>query len=334
MKRQGYQGYRGYRRRRVYIGPVEIAVALLVIGLAGFLAFRYRNAPEKNLEDDPVPAGDTVAQPQEPQRHVTTASGIACTLTDLGEDAVYAGELVLVNNWTEFRFPEGQEAGLLCILDNKTDSYYVRDATVLLEPVALDALNAMMDAFRAQGGSKTVNVIAGHRTAEYQQHLFDQSAERNGLEHAQKYVAQPGGSEHHTGLVVDLAVRYNDGSSDYMDSTGEYAWITENCQDYGYVVRYEEGKEAITGIWDEPWHFRYLGIPHATKATELGLCLEEYIDYLKDYTFDGEHLAITCAEGDYEVWYAQGSEVYLPDSGEYRVSGNNVDGIIVTCKVG
>src|SRR5699024_4721472 len=68
---------------------------------------------------------------------------------------------------------------------------------------------------------------------------------------------------------------------------GEYAWINENCQDYGWVVRYDQAKAELTGIYDEPWHFRYVGVPHATKMAGLDLCLEENIDYLKDFTFEG-----------------------------------------------
>ena len=342
------------RRRGVYIGPIPLVLmGLLLVILGGFLVSRALSGQEENV----LPAdntqtdndGSNAGEPQDPQtppedgdtpapeppapNKLTTASGISCTLTNLGEEAVFQGDLVLVNNWTLFHFPDNQEEDLLCVLNNKTKSYVVKDSTVYLLPQALDALNTMMDDFLAQGGSKTVNVVAGHRTKEYQQHLFDQSAERNGLDHANKYVAQPGGSEHHTGLVVDFSVLYSNGSSAEYNGTGEYAWINDNCQDYGYVVRYETGKEELTGIWDEPWHFRYIGVPHATEAAAKEMCLEEYIDYLKQFTFDGEHLTIECADGKYEAWYTAGTEVYLPDSGEYSVSGNNVDGIIVTCKI-
>ena len=100
------------------------------------------------------------------------------------------------------------------------------------------------------------------------------------------------------------------------------------------MVRYESGKEELTGIWDEPWHFRYVGVPHATEMARQGMCLEEYMEYLRRFPFDGEHLTIRCADGTYEAWYTQGTRAYLPDSGEYEVSGNNVDGVIVTRKVG
>lgn len=339
------------RRRGVYIGPIHLLLIGLVVVVTGGFLLRFALSGGEKDPDPPASGTNKIQEPdsQEPEQKdpdengsapdtppasQSTASGISCTLTDLGPGAIYTGDLILVNNWTPFHFPEDQEAELTCILDNKTGSYYVKDSTVYILPHALDALNAMMDAFQAQGGSKSVNVVAGHRTEAFQQHLFDQSAERNGIDHANKYVAKPGGSEHHTGLVVDFSILHADGSSEEYQGQGEYAWINENCQDYGYVVRYETGKEDVTGIWDEPWHFRYIGIPHATEAASQGLCLEEYIDYLRQFPFEGDHLMIDCAGGRYEVWYTQGSSAYLPDSGEYTVSGNNADGVVVTCKVG
>lgn len=327
---------RNYRRRRgLYIGPAQIVIGILLVALGLFLLSRAlgggetdSNAPDTDALE---PGGDGQGQEPKPE-HVTTGSGLACTLTDLGEDALHTGELILVNNWTAYHFPEEQE--LVCMLEETSGDYFVRDYSVYLSPVAMDAFNRLMADFRAQGGSKSVNVVAGYRTAEQQQHLFDQSVERNGREHAEKYVAQPGGSEHHTGLVVDLSILNGDGTSSDYDGTGEYAWINETCQDYGWVVRYDQAKAELTGIYDEPWHFRYVGVPHATEMAQQGLCLEEYIDYLKQFPFDGAHLTIDCSQGTYEVWYTQGTEVYLPDSGDYQFSGNNVDGIIVTCKVG
>lgn len=283
-------------------------------------------AGENGESTDPVNDGVVLSE------HMTTPSGISCTRRDLGENAIYEGELILVNNETLYHFPDLQQE-LVSIYDNKTNSYFVRDMEVLLAPVALDALNQMLDDFRTQGGSRTVNVVAGYRTEEFQQHLFEQSADRNGQDHAEQFVAQPGGSEHHTGYAVDLSIfNSEDGTSRDYDGSGEYAWINENCQNYGYIVRYATDKAALTGISDEPWHFRYVGVPHATEIVNNDFCLEEYIDYLHQFPFEGEHLSIRCETGTYEVWYCEGHESYIPDTGEYQVSGNNVDGIIVTCK--
>lgn len=331
---------RHYRRRRgVYISPLAAAAAVLATLLAVYLVLRLLESGEP-----PAPSGEpgqaelrepADREPPEPSlpERVTTASGIPCTRTDLEEGQMYTGELILVNNQTFYRFPE-EEPPLVSVYEAKNTSYYVRDMEVLLSPTAMEPLNRMLADFTAQGGSKTINVVAGYRTEAYQQHLFDQSSRRNGEDHAEKYVAQPGGSEHHTGLAVDFSILYRNGSSGDYDGSGEYAWINENCQNYGWIVRYETGKEELTGIWDEPWHFRYVGIPHAVQMAGEELCLEEYIDYLKRFTFDQDHLRIACEAGTYEVWYAEGvGGVYLPDQGDYTVSGNNVDGVIVTVKV-
>ncbi len=319
-----------YRRKRhgIYIHPLIWCLLVLAAG-GSLLAWHLHRAPET-----PAPDGSGAAPIQssavsdELPGHIVTPSGIACTLTQLPENSIYTGNLILVNNWTKFHFPKNQEDSLDCILDKRTDSYYVRDSSVYLLPEALSALNDMMDAFAAESGKKSVQIVAGHRTVEYQQHLFDQSAKQNGLEHAQRYVAQPGYSEHHTGLTVDMGTM----TGEFMDSAGDYRWITENCQNYGWIVRYETGKEELTGIWDEPWHFRYVGIPHATEIVRMGYCLEEYIEYLKAFPQSGSHLMIDCVSGHYEVWYAQGTGVYLPDSTPCSISGNNIDGFIVTCK--
>lgn len=325
-----------YRRRRGRSpGPALVVLALLV--LAGGIFFFYRRsaggAPLPGTADPAGPGSAPGGQNQTdpPPRNAATASGIPCVRTELDGEALYAGDLILVNNSVLYHFPQEQE--LVRVYDEKTASYYVRDMEVYLSPTAMTALNRLLDAFLDQGGSKTVNVVAGYRDRAFQQHLFDQSAQRNGRDHAEKYVAQPGGSEHHTGLVVDLSILYADGSSGDYDGSGEYAWINGNCQDYGWVVRYEKGKEDLTGIWDEPWHFRYVGVPHATEMARRGLCLEEYIDLLRQYPFEGEHLTIECAEGTYEAWYCAGTAAYLPEEGEWSLSGNNVDGVIVTCKV-
>lgn len=252
-------------------------------------------------------------------------------LAELEETAIHRGDLILVSGEAPFLFPQVQD--LAPVAEQKSGSYFVRSADILLAPNALHGLNAMLDDFLAYGGSKTVNLVAGWRSEETQQHLFDQSAARNGQDHARRYVALPGCSEHHTGLAVDFSLYFPDGTSADFAGEGEYGWITENAPRYGFVLRYPEGKETLTGIACEPWHFRYVGIPHAAAMTELGLCLEEYIDYLRSFPYKGEHLFVTFGAERYEIWFEPGSDVHLPIEGEYTVSGNNVDGLIVTRKL-
>lgn len=250
---------------------------------------------------------------------------------ELGEEAIFRGDLILVNNQIPFRFPEAQE--LVSVSKGKSGSYFVRSLDMLAAPDALGAVNAMLDDFIAQGGSKTINLVALWRSVDTQRYLFDSSAARNGAEHALRYVALPGHSEHHTGLAADFSLYFSDGTSADFTGEGEYAWITENAPRYGLILRYREEKETLTGIAWEPWHFRYVGVPHAQKLTEMDFCLEEYIDYLHSFPFEGEHLFVDCGAERYEVWYEEGSAVHLPIEGDYAISGDNMGGMIVTRKL-
>ena len=331
--------YRGKRsRERRGSCTVRLIGLFVVLAAAAWLFFPASPAPSVPVaaQTETVPVQPVEQQERQEQAvtqplHTVTSSGLAVTLTELEQSAIYSGEMILVNNQTPYSFPE--EQSLVSIYEVKNKDYFVRDTNVLLDGAAAEALNELLAAFRSQGGSKTINVVAGYRTKELQQHLFDQSAERNGIDHANRYVAQPGGSEHHTGYAVDFSVLLPNGDSLDYDGQGEYRWLNENCQHYGFVVRYAEDKEIYTGIADEPWHFRYLGIPHATAMTERGECLEEYWDYLHSFSFDGEHLTISCASGEYEVWYTEGTQVYLPDTADYTLSGDNMAGMLVTVKI-
>jgi len=88
-------------------------------------------------------------------------------------------------------------------------------------------------------------------------------------EYTARSVAYPGHSEHQTGLAVDIT------GTDEM-----YEWFYEHCWDYGFIVRYPEGKRPITGIIYEPWHFRYVGTELSLELKELNLCMEEYMEML------------------------------------------------------
>lgn len=302
-----------------------VLLPLTAIFLSALLT--WSGCTSRQESEIPVSSSDTVTIP-EPDN---ASKDELFLLVEQEETAIHRGDLILVNPAISYQFPE--QSLLLPVCDNKSSSYFVRSTDLLLAPNALTALNTMMDDFLAQGGSKTVNLVAGWRSAETQQHLFDQSTERNGGDHARQYVALPGHSEHHTGLAVDLSLYFSDGTSADFDGTGAYRWIVEHCQHYGLILRYAEDKQLLTGIAHEPWHFRYVGIPHAEAMTALGLCLEEYINLLRNYPFQGTHLFLDSTAGQYEVWFEQGSDVHLPVEGSYTVSGNNVDGLIVTRKL-
>ncbi len=104
---------------------------------------------------------------------------------------------------------------------------------------------------------------------------------------------------------------------------------------YGFIERYPNKKEQITGIAHEPWHFRYVGYPHSEIMKEKSLVLEEYIDFMKRYRGDGNHLRIRKNRKSIEIFYVEADQtevaaIPLPEKAVYQISGNNVDGFIVT----
>ena len=139
-------------------------------------------------------------------------------------------------------------------------------------------LQQMFDDARAVGIHPFIN--ESFRTAERQQQILDNyiaGYEAQGMSHeeavkqAREIVALPGTSEHQLGLALDIIAEF-DG-----DSTATWVWLKENCWHYGFILRYPEGKEAITGYAYEAWHFRYVGVDAAKEIMERGICLEEYL---------------------------------------------------------
>lgn len=149
---------------------------------------------------------------------------------------------------------------------------------------AADYLTDMFAAAKKDGINLTVN--SSYRTIEYQQFNFDRSVQQrvnNGMSYdeavldTEKEVAYPGKSEHNAGLSSDIfSDEYVSFDDDGFKNTKAYAWLMENAADYGFILRYPEGKEAETGIIYEPWHYRFIGVYYAHKVQESGLCLEEY----------------------------------------------------------
>lgn len=242
---------------------------------------------------------------------------------EMEHEAQTVGTLVLVNNQNHWDFPES--ADLVSLFDHASSAYSLRSADMLGSSELTEPLNRMMEAFQEETGVSDVLVVSSYRSYEEQEQLYESSVETDGAEHAARYTAQPGGSEHHTGLALDFQI-YRDGVCYPFTDSGDYRWIYDHCADYGFIRRYSAEKEEITGIADESWHFRYVGVPHAALIAENDLCLEEYLELLKAYSWDGEHLS---ADG-YEIYYCSGDTVYVPNDRAYTVSGLNGTGYVVT----
>ncbi len=130
----------------------------------------------------------------------------------------------------------------------------------------------------AQAEGLNFCICSAYRSYALQESLYNNSVATNGLEYTETLFAYPGKSEHHTGYAIDItSASMNWGLSQDFADYADGAWITEHCYEYGFIIRYMEGKEDITGYVYEPWHIRYVGVEVATYITENGLTLEEYL---------------------------------------------------------
>jgi len=109
-------------------------------------------------------------------------------------------------------------------------------------------------------------------------------AAQEGLKQADTFSARPGYSEHQTGLTIDCNT-----IDDAFGQTEEAVWLADHCADYGFIIRFPDGKEDITGYQYEPWHIRYVGVDIAREIMSKGLCLEEYLGVDSVYAGAWEH---------------------------------------------
>ena len=194
----------------------------------------------------------------------------------LQEDGTAAVGPTQIDGQTCYFTPKGVHILLVNAKNKLPAGYQVELVTVetwnKVDVACYDALAQMLADCNAAGISYTFN--SAYRTQGQQAQILSQRTqeyEDQGMSHSAAYwkarqtVALPGTSEHQLGLAVDLL------------GDEAIAWLTEHCWDYGFIVRYLEGKSDWTGIIHEPWHFRYVGREVAQELRENGLCLEEYL---------------------------------------------------------
>ena len=142
----------------------------------------------------------------------------------------------------------------------------------------LPYFEAMQKAAEALGLRKII-VDSGYRPYEYQQVIFYKSVAEKGLEETLRLVSLPGSSEHQTGLAIDIAYMDN---GVYIEKTSdedpEIKWLKENAYKFGFILRYPEGKEDVTNIQYERWHYRFVGVEMATILYAEGITLDEYYE--------------------------------------------------------
>lgn len=242
----------------------------------------------------------------------------------LSRQNIYTGNLILVNAEHSYQGEESND--LMPVTEFHENIHMNRRAAVLL-----------CELMKKINGWSSITPVSGWRSMEEQQNIWNDSLAENGLEFTQKFVAAPGHSEHQTGLAIDLGLRQD--NVDFICPDFPYEGICEtfrkNAADYGFIERYPANKEAVTGIGHEPWHFRYVGIPHAFIMSENHLTLEEYTEFIKLYPYGELCFHYQWNKLDLTISYLKASSSgdtvleILPRT-PYSVSGNNMDGFIIT----
>jgi len=144
-------------------------------------------------------------------------------------------------------------------------------------PEARKALNQMLEAAKQQGFDLVA--FSGYRSFEYQTTLYNNYVNRDGQAAADRYSARPGYSEHQTGLAFDIGERGKEDVwlTEEFGETPAGQWLFAHAQEYGFILRFPQNKEEITGYMYESWHYRYVGKDVAKEIAKQSITLEEYL---------------------------------------------------------
>ncbi len=180
--------------------------------------------------------------------------------------------LILVNY--EYSIPEDYEFELASIdKTRKVDKRIINDLNNMIASMRKDGINSMwiQSAYRDESLQTT---LFNDKVAQY---MKQGNTKEKAEELTMQTINKPGTSEHNLGLSIDFNY-----VNLQFETTSAFKWLEKNAKEYGFILRYREDKEDITKVDYEPWHWRYVGKENAEKINELDMCLEEYIEYLKN----------------------------------------------------
>ena len=223
--------------------------------------------------------------------------------------SIYEGSLILINKQLQVQ----NEAENLIEIPRSIQSNVEVGDTYLMDATAISQLQKM---FKAAKKDKInhFKINSAYRSPKLQQALY--------AENGDTYALPAGFSEHQSGYAVDIG-----STKGMMGESNEGIWLANNAHRYGFILRYPENKSHITGISFEPWHFRYVGLPHSIIMHNHDFVLEEYIEQLQN----GMVFETTISEKNYEVKYVSEKQFSSTSTKKYvHISGDNEKGYIVT----
>ena len=285
------------RNRRVMIYTFLLIFMLLYISAHFTLQERKAAEAKKSTEivaEATVVNGDKMlaARPEE------VVTGDNAVRNDIREDGTRVNEIEESEKTADYEMEQQEELvikpeDMWCLILTNAEYPVPEDYAVTLRDVPgtdqkvderiYEPLMNMLEAMKEEGLSPVV--CSGYRTLDKQEKLFNRKVSayvKKGRSKEESYalarqtLSIPGSGEHCLGLAVDFYTRSYHQLERAFEKTPEGKWLREHAQDYGFTLRYDEGKEEITGIGYEPWHFRYVGVDVARYLKEHNLSLEEF----------------------------------------------------------
>lgn len=276
IRHQRAHAFRRQQKRKHFLAYGATAAAVILLCIV--LALLFFPGKEAAIPVDAPQNNSSVLQPQSSSL-LPGSSEISSSVNAEWERAYQvASQVKLIN----FDHPNYEDPDNLISLEGLLpESVTINSgATRLAEPAAL-ALKELFEAAEVDGIS-TFIVNSAYRDRATQQSFWDNRIAKN-PSYGDDVYANPvktvpaTASEHCTGLAVDiLCDSVPHGTADYKD-TAEAKWLAANAHLYGFILRYPDGKQSVTGIMFEPWHYRYVGKEAAADIYASGLCLEEYL---------------------------------------------------------
>ncbi|PFK47137.1 D-Ala-D-Ala carboxypeptidase VanY [Bacillus cereus] len=235
---------------------------------------------------------------------------------EITKEQIYKGDLLLVNK--DYPVQEDSiRSDTINVFQNTelVRGYVVLDRNIHLSKDIVKKFLKIVDAAEKEGVHHFL-ISSGYRDFKEQRNLYEKMGS--------DYALPAGYSEHNLGLSLDV------GSTQMkMEKAPEGKWIEDNVWKYGFVLRYPKNKSNITGIQYEPWHIRYVGLPHSAIMQKNKFTLEEYLDFLKEK----KEISTNVEGKEYTVSYykvSKNTTINVPVNQHYEISGNNTDGVIMT----
>ena len=343
--------YRKNKVQKTVLLVLVIAVILSMWLVAAFAIVRYVNGTDLPDTEDTTEVADTseVESEGEDTDTLDTQEEHAAGFIDVKMVAgsYKLGELILINS--AYTYDQKKDTyltkELVSVWEYARQNLVVSQQADMLRIDTVSAMNEMFAAFKAETGLSgyCFRPDYGFCTADQQQKWYDSTA----LKHpgkADAYEFKGGESEHETGRAFDLKVEQNGAGIHIRNADEKYLWIYDNCYKYGIVYRYPSDKTEITGVSmaansTHADHFRYVGKAAAAVMKANNWCLEQLLTEINKYTYNGEHLKVEGADGTkYEMYFYPANldgetQVKVPADTQYSISGNNIDGFIVTLTI-